>query len=134
MKKTFLAAAALSVSLALAPTSASAFFVAPKGHFGHGFKHFHKPKFHHPKPPKPPKTASNPQQSGGKNHGLRGAGAYLMGATFCSAGFLVLRAFIVNAQENRELTRGEAWETVGGCFVPLIGGPIFRNFAESYPS
>lgn len=69
---------------------------------------------------------------GGGGSSITPLGGYVMGVTFCSAAFLWFRAYLVSRYQNRELTQGEAWETVGACFIPIIGGPIFRAFVERY--
>lgn len=85
-----------------------------------------------PIPPAPAAPASHGGAGGGNGGSITPLAGYVMGATFCSAAFLWFRAYYVSRTQNRELTQGEAWETVGACFIPLIGGPIFRAFVEQY--
>lgn len=55
---------------------------------------------------------------------------YVGSAIACSAASLVLDSAIVSASENRELTYGEAYATVGNCFVPIIGGLIGQAIGD----
>jgi hypothetical protein len=68
--------------------------------------------------------------------GRKGPGplaSYALGATWCSAGSLVLNALIVNANENRELTRSEAWQTTAGCWVPILGPLLVDAYFKANP-
>jgi hypothetical protein len=110
MKRKHLIAFVLAAALVAVPVIASAAFVPGGG------------------------GSSGNSSGGGGGHGISGAGTYFLGSTFCAAGFLWLRAYATSQTQHRELTRGEAWETVGACYIPLIGGPIFRNYIESFPN
>jgi hypothetical protein len=68
--------------------------------------------------------------------GRKGPGplaSYVLGATWCSAGSLVLNAIIINATENRELTRSEAWQTTAGCWVPIVGPLLVDAYFKANP-
>lgn len=96
------------IALTIAGMFASAAIATPASaryyHHYHHYKHHHH---HHHK------------GKGGSNNGPNG---YVLGATFCAAGFVILQAAIVSAQENRELTPREAYGTIANCFLPIIGG------------
>lgn len=64
-----------------------------------------------------------------KNNAVK---SYVLGSTFCAAGLLWLTAYTTSQTQNRELTRGEAWGIVGACYLPIVGGPIFRNSIEQF--
>ncbi|TAK49166.1 MAG: hypothetical protein EPO23_04790 [Xanthobacteraceae bacterium] len=99
MKKLFASLAITLLAVSAIPQEANAFK-------WHHFHHHH----HH----------------GAGSNGMSGGEAYVFGATFCAAGALWLRALYVSQNENRELTRREAWETAGFCFLPVVG-PIITN-------
>jgi hypothetical protein len=92
---------------------------------GHGgkFGHHHKVKT----------TTQTKQHSTNGRNGPNGLASYALGATWCSAGSLVLNALIINATENRELTASEAGQTVAGCFLPIIGPLLVDAYYKANP-
>jgi hypothetical protein len=80
----------------------------------------------YPPPPPPPKQTS---PTGGKS-GPSPAGTYVLAATFCAAGSLIVQSAYIGNTQNRELTSKEAFYTTGNCFLPFIGGPLFWALAN----
>lgn len=102
-------------------------FSMPKGGYGKGGYGKHGFGKHG-------KTVSKTEHYQGP--GKKGPGplaSYALGATWCSAGSLVLNAMIVNATENRELTRSEAWQTTAGCWVPILGPLLVDAYFKANP-
>lgn len=65
--------------------------------------------------------------------GPSAAASYVIGSTWCSAGSLILASAIVGAQQKRELRSSEAFEIVGGCFVPVVGSLFWRSMFAANP-
>ena len=97
----------------------------PKGHRYGGYKHF--------KHVKTKTTTTTKQYDGGGRKGPGPLPSYALGATWCSAGSLVLNAIIINATENRELTRSEAWQVTAGCWVPILGPLMVDAYFKANP-
>jgi hypothetical protein len=91
------------------------------GYGGHKFGKHHKVK-----------TQTRHHETNGRK-GPSGLASYALSATFCSAGSLVLNALIINATENRELTRSEAGQTVAGCWLPIIGPLLVDAYYKANP-
>jgi hypothetical protein len=94
------------VAVALTLTSATA--------NAHHFKHFHFPK---------PAPAPAPAQQSGPNVGHRSAPVFaIYTASAIGCGTLGLMAGSVGRQMKIE----EAEYIVGNCFIPFVGGELFR--------
>jgi hypothetical protein len=74
--------------------------------------------------------SSNNNNSSPKKNGA--AKSYILGSTACAAGLLWFSAYMTSQTQNRQLSRGEAWGIVGACYLPLVGGPVFRNYIEQF--
>jgi hypothetical protein len=95
------------------------------GYGGHKFGGHHKGKT-------TTQTQTKQHSTNGRK-GPSGLTAYALSATWCSAGSLVLNALIINATENRELTRSEAGQTVAGCWLPIIGPLLVDAYYKANP-
>lgn len=72
-------------------------------------------------------------QSGSKRGGPSALMSYAMSSTYCSAGSLIFAAAVANATQNRELLSSEAFEIVGNCWVPVVGGLFWRSMFAANP-
>ncbi len=72
-------------------------------------------------------------ESGNKRGGPSALASYAIGSTWCSAASLIFAAAVTNATQNRELRSSEAFEIVGGCWVPIVGSLFWRSMFAANP-
>ena len=71
------------------------------------------------------------QQQRARHHHTNAAAAYVASAIACSAVSLLAGAAITGHNKKRELSFGEAYGIVGGCFLPILGWYAGKNLGDA---